>query len=550
MELDERRAARLAMGWAALVLALASVTSALARLASPPGASFAGFTDNAFDSNNYFDWIEQARVGHLRFVDSFTLEPHGRVFFHPLFLLLGRIGRWTGQPNANVYELARLACGALALYAIWRFVRFAANRLSHAGQLFTFVVATTAGGLGWLKWFEPLAGAEFSVLRSASFRPASSSFWSIQLYPLFSLSIALLLGCLLEFQAFLATGRLRRAALAGLCLGALVTVHPFDLATVAAVLGAQLVIVGARARRVPWRGVAGLALTLAFALPYTAYSFLVVLRDPAFRAMSTVQIVPPSLVEFAAMLGLPLFIALAHAPALARRVDRRAALLLAWLVLVPILANAPLRPRNLPARLIEGYPALLATLSGITLWRALRQLKSVAAQRVTLVVAAATLSLGNAWVLLRDAERVTRASSWQLQVPNELRDALAWIRVHGRGEGAVLASLEVANMVPARTGHRVYAGHLFLTMELRRKLRTIRRFYDERFTDPARERFLRANGIRYVFRSPFDAAQGGYDPARGTLLTLVGTWGDVRVWEFRGWRGSGLRADPPPPRSR
>jgi len=510
--------------WSAAILAAGALPLCFGYLHQPEDRVFTGVTFNTGDFHQYLAWIEQSRRGHWLFDDPYTLEPHQRVFFHPLLLVLGKAAALTGLSSIACYHLAHLLAAALMLWACYRFVAHAVDRPAARGL--AFVVVTTASGLIWLEWLEGWLGVTFHFLFSATFRAESNTFWSLYLYPLFALSVALLLLCILTFQRFLATGRLRHALGAGLLLLLLASMHAYDLVIVLPVLLGQILLLMVHRRRIEWRWLLGYGVTAACTLPFLLYVGLVLLRDPVFSEVTKAAIHLPSPGEFAGMYGLLLPLAALQVPALLRERSPRSTLLLVWLLAIPVLTYLPLGLANVPARLIEGYHVVLAVLSAATLYRVAVGRKLRACVAVLLLV----LCLGNAWVLARDLEILSQ-HPFPPYLREDLVSALDWLSEREE-RSTVLASYPLGSVVPARTPHRVYAGHLYLTVDLGEKLARLRRFFDAKTPDSARERFMREQRIRYLIHSPLEARAGGYRPIQSRFLRPVFESGEVAVFEL------------------
>jgi len=509
------------------VIALAAAPLAFGYLHQTQDREFIGVTFNTGDFSQYMAWIEQSRRGLWLFDDAYTLEHHQPVFLHPFLLLLGKAAALTGLPGIAYYHLAHLLGAVLLLWACYRFIAHVFDDL--LARRLAFVIVTTASGLSWLQWLEASLGVKFHFLFSATFRAASSTFWSLYLYPLFSLSIALLLLCVLAFQRFLATRCLRHALVAGLLLLLLATLHAYDLVIVLAVLLGQVLLLMAYRRRIEWRWMIGYGVTAACALPYLSYVALVLLRDPVFSEMGKTEIHLPSLGEFIGMYGLLLPLAAVQVPRLLRDRSPRAALLLVWLVAIPLLTYVPLGLANVPARLIEGYHVVLAVLSAATLYPLAAGGTRLGRGCVAGVLL--LLTLGNAWVLTRDVETLSR-HPFPHYLQKEVVSALDWLSER-EDASAVLASYPMASLVPARTQHRVYVGHLYLTLDLGEKLEMLKRFFQVDTSDSARERFMRSHRIRYLIHSPLEVRVGGYRPENSQFLQLVFRRGPIRIFELR-----------------
>ena len=77
---------------------------------------------NSADYNSYLAWMKQAKEGHALFKIKYTTEPHDAVIFHPLFLAIGALSRFTGLPLMLLSHLMRVLSGFFLLFAAYRFI--------------------------------------------------------------------------------------------------------------------------------------------------------------------------------------------------------------------------------------------------------------------------------------------------------------------------------------------------------------------------------------------------------------------------------------------
>lgn len=522
-----QRARRMVLLLGSLLLLVSSIPVLQGLANTPEGSSFLGVPYNAHDASQYLAWIEEARRGGWLFHDPYTSEPQRAVFFHPLFLVLGKIALVTGLGKMLLYNLTRLLAAAFLLWAVFRFTAhfFSDPR----ARLWAFTLIATSAGLGWLRAFPSLEGAPW--LHATGFRAASSTFWSLYLYPLFSLSIAFLLLCLDALLRFFAEGRWRHALGAGIYLLLLITLHPFDLVLLLAIPPLAALVMLIQRAPIERRWIYAYALMGAITAPYVLYLLLVLMRDPIFSAASKVSVYKPTIAEMLALYGLLVPLALSGVPRLWKQRSPASALLLSWIVAVPLLSYLPVGPKNIPARLIEGYHVALCLAAAGPLLALLDRIPARVARHGVAALVIAALSLGNIFVLYRDASAMRRPSPPYI-VPHQLEHALHWLGARGRDHELVLASRKVALLVPGYSGKRSFSGHYFLTLDYRRKQALLRSFFQSSTSDAGRRIFMKKHGIRYVFHTPFEAALGSYDPGKSSYLRQIYGKGPVRIFEY------------------
>jgi hypothetical protein len=99
-------------------------------------------------------------------------------------------------------------------------------------------------------------------------------------------------------------------------------------------------------------------------------------------------------------------------------------------------------------------------------------------------------SAGNRWIYLSKQEG----------------EAIEFLKNHGEDEEGVLASYQVANLIPAQTTKRVYAGHTFQTPNFEERIGEVNRFFAGKMVPSDAEIFLSRAKITWVFWGPEEKA--------------------------------------------
>jgi uncharacterized membrane protein len=79
-----------------------------------------------------------------------------------------------------------------------------------------------------------------------------------------------------------------------------------------------------------------------------------------------------------------------------------------------------------------------------------------------------------------------------------------WLEAHTDQSEAILASYITSNMLPGRSGNKVFLGDWTHTVNLGEKRQQVKWFFQTTSDEQQRCAFLYENGIRYVFRGPFE----------------------------------------------
>ncbi len=489
--------------WSVLLLAACFAPLAYGFSSAPDGWQFTGFhTPGLNDYQGYMSWMRQARDGHFLFVDRFTTESQSRISFHPLFWLIGAVSGLTGVPILALWYLVLGACLVLMVVAIYRFsAEFTESR---GTRVLATVLATTASGLGWLF---PGAAATRVIERpidlwleeANQFRAVGSSFFTL------TLALALMLLAVVWMLRYFRGGGLRDAVAAGLLALFLGMVHPYDLLTLYAVLGAWALIAGRR--RWP-----GMIVLVAVSAPILIYGFLAVRFDPVLSQVDLAMEMPP-LSAYLIGWGLPLALAVAAflMPPVWRD-HRRVKLLLVW---VAVNLGLLLAPVDIRRKLAWGLQAIFCLLAAMSLRTLLIWLTAPLTSRppwrraaaATLAgIAVAAMAIGSLQFLLLQLQ--DRGVGRYL--PDGVIEAFRVLDEMTGEDDVVLAGPAIAGFIPGWTGSTTFWGHWALTLDLAEK-----RDLAVRLTTPGRlidrasaARVLEEHRIRYVVLDSVSAAMG------------------------------------------
>jgi len=289
------------------------------------------------------------------------------------------------------------------------------------------------------------------------------------------------------------------------------------------------------------------ALVGAFAAPLVVYNSWVLAANPAFRqwvAQST--LLSPHPLHY--LLGyLPLLIPAVPGAILAvRDRDNRWLLPLAWLAAVPLLLYAPF---NLQRRMIAAAQVPLALLAarGLLSWVQGR----TRAWRLDLAAFVALAALSNVLLVVGSLVEVSRQTPPIFRPAAEIA-AMDWLGDQAEPDDTVLSTFETGNVIPARTGIRVFIGHGPETLYFEEKQEAVQRFFTAATDDAWRRELLAQYGIVYLFYGPGEQALGTWDPAGASYLAPVYDQKGYTIYQvkeqlpptslcFGDWRGEVLQ---------
>jgi hypothetical protein len=495
------------------VLLFASLPTLYAWSLADEEHVFTGFVYNTEDGNSYLAKMRLGAEGEWLFHIFYTAEAHDPAMAFPLHILLGKLAAAGGLSLVLVYHLARVVFGLLLLWTIYVFVgRFTADVTT---RRVAWALAVVGSGLGWLLL---LVGQSLmlGVLPLDFWVPEAFVFLVLYNLPHLAVAQSLLLWSILwTMEAF--EGRPAAPILkAGLAAIGMTLVVPFYAGVLAAALGAYLLALAVKERRLPWQETWRTALVGAFAAPVVAYNAWAFTSNPAFRVWTAQNtILSPHPLHF--VLGyLPLLIpAVPGAVGALRGRDRAWLLPVAWVLAVPVLLYLPF---NLQRRMIAGAQVPLALLAAQGLVGWLRERSR--AWRTWLLVWVAVAALSNVLLVGMSLLEVTNRSLPAFRPPGEVA-AIDWLGQHAAPDDVVLSAYQSGNLIPTRAKLRVFLGHGPETLYNEEKEEAVKRFFDPAADDDWRRELLAQYHVAWVFQGPAERALGGWDPTTAQYLVPV-----------------------------
>ncbi len=487
---------------------------AIDRGARPGLGWFSGFTFNATDHCVYLSWMKQAADGGFFQRNLFTTSRQLGHQFNLFFLVLGWISGITHLSPLVVYQLARLTLGVLLLRSIWWLLELWV--VPQRAKWASYLVICFSAGFGWVPgvW-------ELGILRGPidTWQPEAITFLSLYLFPLFVVSLLLMVGIIGNLWRAEQSGETKFAVYAGICGFLLGNVHTYDVITVCGVWLAYCVARCIKLGRMPkmmliHAAVAGIPTAVT-----TGYMAFLLRSETVFRQRALVPTVWPSggwlmiASGFGAVLllsGLALYM-LRNRPNSQNLVTEGGVqLLAAWAVMN---VGASYIPISFQRKMIMGTHIPLSILAGVAIYLILEN-KTNRVWKWGVAAFTLVLSFTNIRFLINDIDRLpaNEPGVRSFLYSGEM-DALLWIRDHTDKSAAIqplpwvtlaengkLAFFDnsVACYAPGITGHPVNAGHWGETPEFGKTMNRWTRFLSADTPDQYKIDLLRETGVQYI----------------------------------------------------
>ena len=503
----------------AITLLLTSLPYLLGYALVPADMEFGGLVMNVEDSQSYLAKMLQGAQGRWLYHIPFTPEEHEGAFIGGFYLFWGWVARLLGLPIIYLWHASRIICGALLLLVTYLFIaRFLGDS---SERIFAFLLSALGSGFGWalLLTGQPFLWDSFPV----DFKmPEAHPFFTILTFPHFSFATAMLLAIFLLLLEHLRRGGLLWSGLAGIATLLLIIAQPFNVAIVAAVLLAYLVLLLVLKRLPPRRRLWGLLPLALIPLPLIIYYYLVFTTNPVFGSWWEQASTPsPHPLHYLLAYG-PFILVIPGIMALIRE-KGEGLFLVAWAVVIPPLLYLPVAPQR---RLVEGLHIPLSILATIGVYRYL--LPAIESSRLWaritsheryepkslrrfVLVAILLLTLPSNLYILASLGVTASQHPYPFYHERDEVEAVDWLATHASDDEIVFTTYWTGSYIAARAGNRVFLGHWAETMNYAQKMDEAKTFFGQA-SDEWRKALLRDYNISYLFYGPRERAIPGFEP--------------------------------------
>jgi hypothetical protein len=539
---------RWVLWFAIVVMAVTALPYLLGYAVQGTNWRFSGFVFGVEDGNSYIAKMLSGAYGAWLFRTPYTALPqNGALAFLP-YLLLGKLAAPPGEHEQLValFQIFRFIAGLLAILATYDFLALfiVPVRVRRWG----LALVTIGGGLGWLLVLLG-NGQMLGSMPLDFYSPETFGFLSLFGLPHLALARALLLWGFVIYLwpgffsslAFLVC-KIWRIDLAGVSIGVLWLLlglaQPLTVVIGWAVLFAHLCALGAYNfwkrwawssshwdgwRSYLWRSFWAVLVSSPLVI-YTMGAFYL---DPFLRSWTAQNLIlSPHPLHYLLAYGLLVPFAIWGADRLLKTNPVLGWFLAAWVLLLPLLAYAPL---NLQRRLPEGIWVawIVLALSAFQIRQAGKQTNRSFRyfQLFSLLLFPSTL------LLLSGGLMAAGRPGQPVFYPSNEVTLFETLGSRARPGEVVLTSFKTGNILPAWAPLRVVIGHGPESANLASLQPQVEAFYQAQTSDGERLELLQTYHVRYVFWGPDERSLGAWNPQDAAYLSLVSQSGEYAVYE-------------------
>ncbi len=475
----------------------------------------------------YLSFIEQARQGEIIFTNLFTTEFQSPVIFSPLWLSLGVLAKTFGGSAAFWFYLAKVLVGIIFLFFLYHFI--SKFFLVWYQRLIAFVLVAFSSGLGTLvipreKVWDIIT--VFYKVPADLWIPESNTFLSIYHSALFSLSQLLIV---LIFYLFLEKLNLRRYLALALVVLILGILHPYDLVIVGLVPTLYLIFDNIRKRKIDMQKFWAWMVIGFAALPAGIYYILITRSEWVIAQWAIRNWTPsPPIFSYLFGYGLVLIFATLGVALIIKNKKDKFYFLIIWAVSSGALLYIP---STIQRRFSNGLHIVLAILAAVAVVYLFEKLRKSMAIYFVLAILILGFFFSNLTMIMEDQSSYTQTrfpGVW----PSEYYDAMQWLKDNSSSDEAIIADVQIANLIPALTARKVYAGHGHQTVDFGGKRTLLQNwFWRTNNDDEAKLELLRSNSVKYLWYSEYEQQWGNFDPAIKEYLQEVYSSDKVEIYK-------------------
>jgi len=540
---------RLIIWFIIVIILLTTLPYIYGYLQTPDNYTYTGLHSlTPGDTHVYFSWMEQVKQGHFISEDLYTSEPQARILLNSFWSVEGLIAKYTGLSNNLVLQLTRILLipfFVILLYLVsayfwidkfWRKISFTfLSFASGTGVAISIFLPGSVYSKGWYNW--PLD----------MWAPESNNLLTMFQSPHLILSTGLII--LVLFLTFLAfeKNKIKYSITAGLLALVLLQFHPFHTPTLFGVMAIYFLVqflINIRQLKIKqnylFNIVKHAVIVVLISLPSVLYWLYLGAHDftTQIRTYQNVCLTPSLWVTFVSYGFIIILAILAIYQFISKKqINNKNLFLIVWLVVQFTLLYSPFPFQR---RLMQGLqiPMIILAVFGLQfIYYYLKQKLSAnnfdfyinnKYLAIILFILLFTSSNLNNWI----REIAVFAEIYpQLYVHNDSIAGYNWFKDNTTLDSVILTDLYNGNLIPGRTGHKVYVGHGVETLFFESKFNEMVWFYLINDSDDKKYNFLKKNNINYIFYSSNEAGIGEFKPIEKNYLKQIFQQGEVEIYQ-------------------
>jgi hypothetical protein len=538
------RERRWVWAFALIVMLITTLPYLLAYSAQGEEYRFTGFVFGVEDGNSYIAKMLSGSYGAWLFRSPYSAYPQqGAPIFLP-YILLGKLASPPGLhvQLVAIYHLFRFIAGLVAILATYDFLAF--FLVSERTRRFGLALAVLGGGLGWIL---VLIGQDqwLNSLPLDFYSPESFGFLGMYGVPHLAMARALLLLALLEYLKWAAAGgQVEHRGRAVLKLSGLWLLAGLMQPLVSLIIGVVIAwhLVGvaiwqaARARRGRstewdvWRRLAGMTVAAGvFPGLLVLINAWLVMRDPFLTAWTAQNVIrSPHPAHYLLAYGLVLPYAWLGGKRLLQTAPWRGWLPVGWVILLPLLAYAPV---DLQRRLPEGVWVAWVALALAALDVQPAEVLQIRPRLRLIPYLPLLLAFPSTLFLLAGGLIVGGRPGLPAFRPTQEVQAFEYLAENARDGEVIVTSFATGNPLPAWAPLRVLVGHGPESANLEELLLAVGAFYTSGTPDAERLALIEQFDVDYVFWGPAERAVGDWTPSQAAYLDPIYRQGEYEIFK-------------------
>jgi hypothetical protein len=518
------------------------------KIAQQKGSIFLGFQRiNRSDTPYYYSLIEQAKNGHFLFKYNSTPEPHPYFIFDPFWLSVGILAKTLNLSSTYAFQLAKFLVIPIFLISSYFLLSFFFEEKEK--RKWGFLILVFASGWGWFFLYLLSLIPGMSVNGVIDLRkfvdqkgvfhfpidlwvPEAFSFLSLYNSPHFGFSASLIFLIFFLSLLFFESKKLRYSIVAGIFCTLLFQFHPYYIPTIFVTLGIFILISSLTKRKLNFSYLFHYFFLLFFSFPPIFYHLYCVFKIPvrASHFSKNILITPP-LPYLLIGYGPLIFLGIYGLSLLLKNKEKREKdlFLISWFFAEIFLIYCPLIPFQ--RKLTEGFQMDLAILTTFALFRIKDWLikKSIPIRFTLLekILLVFLISVSNFTIVGNDIVSYLEKNE-MFYLKKEVEEGMEWIKKNTPEDSVILSSPITGNLLLAFIDRPVYLAHPHITVNFEEKKEKV-----EKFFRGGEEKFLREEGIDYIFVTAKEREEIGFNLEEKNYLEKVFEKGEVEIFKVK-----------------